>query len=133
MLEEIIKKDSNHKVIIVTSYDMPLYKSKALRIGASDFVDKAVDFDELITVIKRVFVGENNTEENNLDILTEREIEVLIEICEGTTKKEVAQKLFISERALYNHIQNIYMKLEVKNTVEAYNKAIVLGYIDPII
>ncbi|MFR8311214.1 LuxR C-terminal-related transcriptional regulator [Blautia wexlerae] len=47
-------------------------------------------------------------------------------------KKKIAKNLFISERTLYNHIQNIYDKLEVSNTVEAYNKAIKLGYIEPL-
>ena len=64
--------------------------------------------------------------------LTNREINVLKSICTGKTKKELAKELFISERTLYNHIQNIYDKLEVSNTVEAYNKAIKLGYIEPL-
>ena len=50
----------------------------------------------------------------------------------GDIKKKIAKNLFISERTLYNHIQNIYDKLEVSNTVEAYNKAIKLGYIEPL-
>ena len=57
---------------------------------------------------------------------------MLKSICTGKTKKELAKELFISERTLYNHIQNIYDKLEVSNTVEAYNKAIKLGYIEPL-
>lgn len=44
-----------------------------------------------------------------------------------------AQELYISERTLYNHIQSIYDKLGAKNAIEAYNKAIALGYITPLI
>ena len=47
-------------------------------------------------------------------------------------KKKIAQKLFISERTLYNHLANIYDKLGVSNAIEAYNKAMDLGYIDPV-
>ena len=68
----------------------------------------------------------------NIEVLTEREIEILRAICKGDVKKKIAKNLFISERTLYNHIQNIYDKLEVSNTVEAYNKAIKLGYIEPL-
>ncbi|MDD7305239.1 MAG: LuxR C-terminal-related transcriptional regulator [Peptoniphilaceae bacterium] len=38
----------------------------------------------------------------------------------------------MSERTLYNHINSIYKKLNAKNKVDAYNKAIKLGYINPI-
>ena len=68
----------------------------------------------------------------DIEVLTEREIEILRAICKGDIKKKIAKNLFISERTLYNHIQNIYDKLEVSNTVEAYNKAIKLGYIEPL-
>ncbi|MGX7349435.1 response regulator transcription factor [Dolosicoccus paucivorans] len=44
----------------------------------------------------------------------------------------MAKQLFISERTLYNHIANIYDKLDVTNALEAYNKAMDLGYIDPV-
>ena len=43
-----------------------------------------------------------------------------------------AKDLYISERTLYNHIQNIYEKLDATNSIEAYNKAIILGYINPL-
>ncbi|MDY3005927.1 LuxR C-terminal-related transcriptional regulator, partial [Anaerococcus porci] len=58
--------------------------------------------------------------------------EVLKELIKGESKKEIAKKLFISERTLYNHIANIYDKLRAKNIVEAYNKAMEIGYINPV-
>ena len=61
-----------------------------------------------------------------------REIEVLRELVKGDDKKKIAQKLFISEKTLYNHLANIYDKLGVSNAIEAYNKAMDLGYIDPV-
>lgn len=45
----------------------------------------------------------------------------------------IAKRLYISERTLYNHISNIYDKLQVNNSIEAFNKALEIGYIDPII
>ena len=101
--------------------------------GAADFINKSVSMEELVERLKRVLC--NKTYYNkipDIEVLTEREIEILRAICKGDIKKKIAKNLFISERTLYNHIQNIYDKLEVSNTVEAYNKAIKLGYIEPL-
>lgn len=111
---------------------MPVYKVKAYEKGAADFINKSIEISKLVDRLKQVTnnkVVETIRKELSL---TNREINVLKSICTGKTKKELAKELFISERTLYNHIQNIYDKLEVSNTVEAYNKAIKLGYIEPL-
>lgn len=62
--------------------------------------------------------------------LTKREDEVLKELITGKTNTQIAKDLFISERTLYHHIENIYEKLEVENKVELYSKSLELGYIE---
>ena len=128
-----IKNDNiKSKIVILSSYDMPVYKVKAYEKGAADFINKSIEISKLVDRLKQVTnnkVVETIRKELSL---TNREINVLKSICTGKTKKELAKELFISERTLYNHIQNIYDKLEVSNTVEAYNKAIKLGYIEPL-
>ncbi len=54
--------------------------------------------------------------------LTEREIEVLILISEGLSNVQIAEKIFVSTNTIKFHIKNIYIKLDVKNRVEALNK-----------
>ena len=66
-----------------------------------------------------------------VDELSPREVEVLTELVKGDSKKEIAEKLHISERTLYNHIASIYEKFGVKNIVEAYNSGMEKGYINP--
>ena len=56
----------------------------------------------------------------------------MIDVLSGLTKKEIADKLYISERTLYNHLANIYAKLGAKNAIEAYKIALELGYIRPL-
>jgi ATP/maltotriose-dependent transcriptional regulator MalT len=64
--------------------------------------------------------------ETLIDPLTKREIEVLNELILGGSQEEIANKLFISKSTLKTHIGNVYSKLNVKNRIEAINKAIQL-------
>lgn len=124
--------DKNKKIVILTSYDMINYKRLALEKGARDFINKSLDVDEVIERLEKVYKDEKisfNGDEKIIEPLTKREEEILIEVLSGLTKKEIADKLYISERTLYNHLANIYAKLGAKNTIEAYKIALELGYI----
>lgn len=133
ILEDLAKKYPDMKIIILSSYDMPLYREKAFELGARDFINKSIEIEDLVKILINTGANKNSdSKERVLEKLTVREVEILKEICTGKVKKEIAEELFISERTLYNHIQNIYDKLQVSNTLEAYNKGIKLGYIEPL-
>lgn len=135
ILDRINEKDKNKKIVILTSYDMVNYKRLALEKGAKDFINKSLDVDEVIERLERVYKDEKipfDGDEKIIEPLTRREEEILLEVLSGLAKKEIAEKLYISERTLYNHLANIYGKLGAKNLVEAYNTAMELGYIKPI-
>ncbi len=55
----------------------------------------------------------------NLELLTEREAEVLKHLCDGMNYKNVAQKLFISESTVKTHINNVFTKLKVNDRTQA--------------
>lgn len=127
--------DKNKKIVILTSYDMINYKRLALEKGARDFINKSLDVDEVIERLEKVYKDEKisfDGDEKIIESLTKREEEILIEVLSGLTKKEIADKLYISERTLYNHLANIYAKLGAKNAIEAYKIALELGYIRPL-
>ncbi|GKX67154.1 LuxR C-terminal-related transcriptional regulator [Inconstantimicrobium mannanitabidum] len=63
------------------------------------------------------------SEQKKMDVLSGREIEVLTEISNGLSNKEIGEKLYISVSTVKTHIINIYSKLGVKNRLEAVNKA----------
>ncbi|NLD16258.1 MAG: response regulator transcription factor [Tissierellia bacterium] len=132
LLEQIRRDLPEIKVVILSSYDMPLYRQKALDLGAYNYINKSIEVKDLVKRLEEVNSGKTRKSKASPDQLTEREVEVLKEIVTGKVKKDIAEDLFISERTLYNHIQNIYDKLGVKNTIEAYNEAIKLGYIEPL-
>jgi LuxR family maltose regulon positive regulatory protein len=66
-------------------------------------------------------------EENLVETLSEREIEVLGYIAQGLTNQEIAQELILSLYTVKSHARNIYSKLEVKNRTEAVAKARLFG------
>lgn len=127
--------DKNKKIVILTSYDMINYKRLALEKGARDFINKSLDVDEVIERLEKVYKDEKisfDGDEKIIEPLTKREEEILLEVLSGLTKKEIADKLYISERTLYNHLAKIYAKLGAKNAIEAYKIALELGYIRPL-
>ncbi len=133
LVEEILKRYPKQKIVILTSYDLVNYRKIAFDLGVKDFINKSVEASELVNRLRAVNGGGKiKNSPQILETLTEREVEVLREMIKGENKKDIAKKLFISERTLYNHISNIYEKLGAKNIVEAYNRAMELGYIDPV-
>ena len=133
LVEEVLEKYPEQNIVILTSYDLLNYRKIAFDFGVKDFINKSVEAFELIDRLRSVYSGfENGKSPEIIDTLTEREVEVLQEMIKGENKKDIAKKLYISERTLYNHISNIYEKLGAKNIVEAYNRAMELGYIDPV-
>ncbi|MFM9414431.1 response regulator transcription factor [Peptococcus simiae] len=133
LIKDLIDENPRQKIIVLTSYDLDNYKDMAFKLGVKDFINKSVEIEELLARINNVYKGNyKKIDKYIVDPLTKREIEVLEELIKGSSKKDIAKKLFISERTLYNHIANIYDKLQSKNIVEAYNKAMELGYIYPV-
>lgn len=171
ILAELRKNNRQVQIVILSSYDMPLYRKKALELGALDFINKSLEVSELIERLKRLEQNKAAAErdepadrgsdfkksdfENDIiaadfkdegyksaefkdpalhpdQLLSCRELEILRAVCTGKKKKDLSKELYISERTLYNHLQNIYAKLGVENSLEAYNKAIALGYIEPL-
>ena len=57
-----------------------------------------------------------------IEVLSSREIEVIKALTDGSSNKEIGEKLFISISTVKTHIINIYSKLGVKNRVEAVNE-----------
>ena len=132
LIETIYSKKPKIKVVMLSSYDMPVYRQEALKRGAVSYIDKSASADELVKKLTAISKGHKSTVSPLLDCLTDREVEIIKAIGTGKTKHEIAKDLYISERTLYNHIQNIYEKLDATNSIEAYNKAIIIGYINPL-
>ncbi|MDR1741163.1 MAG: response regulator transcription factor [Synergistaceae bacterium] len=115
--------------VMLTSYDAQQYVMASLRAGARGFVLKTVTPRELTSAIATVargglyldpevasVVGERDFDPAQL---SPREREVLVLAAKGLSSKEVAAKLFISERTVQTHLASIYDKLGSRNKTEA--------------
>lgn len=131
VLKELSARKAKLKTIILSSYTNPIYKKKALDLGAAGYISKSIDSKSLIEKICKINNGFSFKDEKHFENpLTKREEEVLKALLTGETNTQIAKDLFISERTLYHHIENIYEKLGVENKVELYGKALELGYVD---
>ncbi|MCW3084139.1 MAG: response regulator containing a CheY-like receiver domain and an DNA-binding domain [Bacteroidetes bacterium] len=134
--KEIHKQFPDIKVVALTMLNESLYIKKMLEAGASGYVLKTIDKEELIAVIKKVAAGEKHFSAevtsqllNNYsgktsppqtlaDTLTKREKEILVYIAHGLTDKEIAEKVYLSPLTIITHRKNILSKLGLKNKAE---------------
>jgi len=126
-------------IVMLTSYDAQQYVMASLRAGAKGFVLKTVSPKELTTAISTVARGGLYLDPEVASVMGEREFdpeqlsvrerEVLVLAAKGLSSKEVAGKLFISERTVQTHLASIYDKLGAKNKTEALLLALKYGVV----
>lgn len=134
LTKHLLEHFPEQKIVILSGYNLPVYRKEAKRIGAKGFISKDVEPDELLRILLMVNDGAIHfpREEVFIEDLTEGEKKVLELVATGSKRKDIAEQLFISERTVSNHLQHIFEKLQVGSTIEAVTKAIQLGYIAPI-
>ena len=132
----LLKSNPALKIIILTGYDLPVYRHEAKKIGVYGFLNKNISPDDLLASLIRVSHGNtcfpSESSQMPIEDLTSMERKILQLISSGKKRKCVADELYMSERTLSNHLQHIFEKLDVSSVVEAVTKAIQFGYISPI-
>ncbi|OCA89862.1 response regulator [Bacillus sp. FJAT-27986] len=143
--KHIVETIPNVKVLILTSMSDQNHAIPALDAGASGYLLKESDPEELILAIKKAVNGEiyihskitaelmtvlqtNKSKQNSLESLTQREKEVLKEITNGKSNKEIASALYITEKTVKTHVSNILSKLELQDRTQAALFAIRNGF-----
>ncbi len=134
LAKQILHGHPEQKIVILSGYDLPVYRNEAKKIGAKGFINKNTEPEILVSFLSQVSQGAVifNREIPFLEDLTESEEQILQLIADGSKRKEIAGTLYISERTLSNHLQHIFEKLDVSSSVEAVTKAIQMGYIPPL-
>ncbi len=145
LLDRINSLNPNIKVIMLTIHNEPEYMNKAMNLGANGYVLKDSSSEILKQAIQVVLQGDQYIDPSLLsyyfsdtskiynledsDILTNREIEVLILMSQGLYNKEIAYKLGISEKTVKNHASNIFRKINVSDRTQAAIYAIKNNYV----
>jgi DNA-binding NarL/FixJ family response regulator len=140
------------KVLVMTTFDLDEYALSALRNGASGFLLKDTPSVQLVSSLRSVasgdavvspsvtrrlldrFLGAAGGELRDvavLDVLTDREREVLLLIAQGLSNTEIARKLFLSEATVKTHVGRVLSKLDLRDRVQAVVLAYETGLVRP--
>lgn len=138
----IIADDPAARIIVLTTFDLDEYAFGALQAGASGFLLKDVTPRELLASIHAVAAGDAalssrvsrrmlelfshklpkgtpSGDDQIVDALTPRELEVLISIARGLSNAEISATLFLAESTVKTHVGRILMKLDLRDRVHA--------------
>ncbi|MAT71699.1 MAG: DNA-binding response regulator [Planctomycetaceae bacterium] len=114
-------------VILLSAYENPTYQARAVALGAAGYLDKALPAADIVAAVRSVAAGESlwSTETLrkvsgsmaagrlpvDMDVpLTRREFDVLVQLANGLSNKEIAQALSISYETVKEHVQHILRK-----------------------
>ncbi len=134
------------QIITLSMFGEEDYYFRMVSLGVKGFLLKNSSIDEVLQAVNTVAMGgsffsnelllslvgslqyaqnqENSNEEVGADELSEREKEILFQICKGLNNQEIGDKLFISKRTVDKHRANILAKTSCKNTANLVMYAI---------
>lgn len=121
------------RIVTLSMYGDEHYYTRMMESGASGFLLKDSDIEEVYNAVEVTMAGDSYfssallgtltrnmsmlaVEEPDEDQLSNREVEILVEVCRGLSNQEIADKLFISKRTVDKHRANIMEKTGCKNT-----------------
>ncbi|MFQ5435555.1 MAG: response regulator [Anaerolineae bacterium] len=136
-------------IIILTMYRRDDYVFEAIKAGASGYLLKEVELDELLAAIRSVAKGEavidsaiagrvlaelrrpsKHTTKTEPD-LSERDLEIVQLLAQGLKNQEIADRLTISEKTVRNRLSLIFRRLHLENRTQAVLYAMRKGLVNP--
>lgn len=147
---EATKKILHHhpdvKVLILTVCNDDVFPVRLLRAGASGYLTKDCDPEEMIRAIRAVNAGQryispeiaqrlalrrfSSDDESPFDALSERELQVMLMITSGKKVQEIAEQLHLSPKTVNTYRYRLFEKLGVNNDVELTHMAMQYGMTD---
>ena len=144
--ERALERMPELKIISLTMFGDNAYYSRMARSGAKGFLLKDSEFDEVVEAVRTVCEGgtyfsalllESLSQSlrsveciDERDMLSEREVEILVGICQGLSTQEIADRHFISKRTVDKHRANILEKSGCKNTASLVVYAMKNGLVE---
>lgn len=132
--EILLQEDKLAKILFLTTFSDDEYIVKALQIGAKGYILKQ-NFESIIPSVKTVQIGQRvfgdeiitkipaligDTNKTNFSAfdLSEKETELIVQVAEGLSNKEIAETLFLSEGTVRNYISVILEKLKLRDRTQ---------------
>jgi DNA-binding NarL/FixJ family response regulator len=125
-------------VVVLTTFDLDEYVLAAVRAGASGFLLKDGDADDLVAGIRSAaglmdhVAGHSGPDPDAaaaVTRLTDREREVLVHLAHGMTNMEIARVLVVSDTTAKTHVSNVLAKLQVRDRTQAVIVAYTSGLV----
>ncbi len=132
--EILLKDNPAAKILFLTTFSDDEYIVRALQIGAKGYILKQ-NFESIVPSVKTVFLGQSVfgdeiitrippllSESGKCDFgrfgLSDKEIEILSQVADGLSNREIAEKLFLSEGTVRNYISVILEKLKLRDRTQ---------------
>lgn len=149
-----IVAEAEIRVVMLTTFDLDEHLFAAIRAGASGFLLKASPPEDLVGAIRAASAGNALVEPrmtrrlldefarrpagpapgsrpDRFSELTDRELDVLLEVARGASNAEIGERLYISETTVKTHVNHILSKLGVRDRIQAVVLAYELGLVEP--
>ena len=142
-IKELAEKKVESRVLVLTTFDTDSDVLPAIEAGATGFLLKDAPREELLRAVRAAARGEavlsprvgarllDQVREPGKEAVSQRELEVLRLVASGSTNREVAERLFISEATVKTHLLHIYSKLGVNDRAGAVGAAFESGLLTP--
>lgn len=132
-IKKILHQNPDAKILVLTVYDNDLYPRRMLDEGARGYITKNCNMNELANAIRIIYAGDRylcpeiasklalktyRDSSSPFDLLSKRELQIVMMITEGRTPKEIADVLNLSVSTINTYRHRILRKLDVKNYIE---------------
>ncbi|WP_076419923.1 UvrY/SirA/GacA family response regulator transcription factor [Colwellia sp. UCD-KL20] len=138
--KKIIRYSPDIKIIVLTVYTEDPIPTKVMQIGAAGYLTKSAGPDEMVNAIRAVNSGQRyitpdiaqqmalsqfkSSEENPFNLLSERELQIMLMITRGEKVPDISEQLMLSSKTINSYRYRMFEKLNVGNDVELTHLAI---------
>jgi DNA-binding NarL/FixJ family response regulator len=149
-ITELVVSNPNAKALVLTAFSERERLAQAIEVGAAGTLNKSSSIDDIVDAVRRLHAGEQllsqqevieavrlvsrqRREDREAELmigkLTPRELEVLQALAEGSSDKEIAEKLYVGIGTVRTHITSILAKLEIQSRLQALVLAVRHGLV----
>lgn len=143
---KLLQRKPQLKIIVVTMHEDDLFPQRFLKAGALGYVTKGAKVEEILQAIRAVMANKrylspaiaqqialsqvSEEASSPFDILSEREMQVLLMMMDGQTISAISERLCLSPKTVSTYRARLYAKLGVQNDIELTRLALLHGVVE---